>query len=70
MNFRPGMRSGGRNESFEMKIARFICPIKSELPKLNPDSSKSSDIQFVDALTMAESKFYDTIRIKIGLDKG
>ena len=41
-----------------------MCPLKSELPKLN------LDILIVDALTIAEYEFSDTIRIKIGFDKG
>ena len=52
-------------------MLHIICsPLKSELPKLNRASMKSDDILLVDALTAAEYRFYDTIRIKIGYDKG
>ena len=44
--------------------------MKLELPKPNHDSFEPSDIAFVNALFIAECEFYDTIRIKIGLDKG
>ena len=62
--------SGNRDASFEVSITGFICPLKSELPKFNRDSFKSSDILIVDALSIAECEFSDTIRIKIGFDKG
>ena len=49
----------------------YICSLlKSELPKLNRASIELDDILLVDALTAAEYRFYDTIRIKIGYDKG
>ena len=44
--------------------------MKSELPKLNLASFDLDDILLIDALTAAEYEFYDTIRIKIGYDKG
>ena len=44
--------------------------MKSELPKLNRASLDMDDILLIDALTAAEYEFYDTIRIKIGYDKG
>ena len=44
--------------------------LKSELPKLNRASIQLDDVLLVDALTAAEYRFYDTIRIKIGYDKG
>ena len=44
--------------------------MKSELPKLNLASFDLDDILLIDALTVAEYEFYDTIRIKIGYDKG
>ena len=44
--------------------------LKSELPELNHESIESDNILLVDALTDAEYRFYDTIRIKIGYDKG
>ena len=44
--------------------------MKSELPKLNRASFELDDILLIDALTVAEYEFYDTIRIKIGYDKG
>ena len=44
--------------------------LKSELPKLNRASNELDDVLLVDALIAAEYRFYDTIRIKIGYDKG
>ena len=44
--------------------------MKSKLPKLNRESFEPDDILLADALTAAEYEFYDTIRIKIGYDKG
>ena len=43
---------------------------KSELPKPNPDTFESNDTLLTNALMIAEYDFYDTIRIKIGYDKG
>lgn len=51
-------------------ILRLIIPSKSELPKQNPDSFDSNNTLLTNALMIAEYEFYDTIRIKIGYDKG
>ena len=44
--------------------------MKSEFANINPASFDSVDILLTDALTSAEYEFYDTIRIKIGYEKG
>ena len=49
---------------------RISISLKSELPKVNHASLDLIDILFTDALTAAEYEFYDTIRIKIGFEKG
>ena len=51
-------------------VTYIWSPLKSKLPKLNRESFEPDDILLADALTAAEYEFYDTIRIKIGYDKG